>query len=66
MSKNGRVTLGLEPPGLSLTAMGRALEGAARGASVTVMNLGSQQVVEGEVIGPGRVRVLAGSVPVLR
>jgi flagella basal body P-ring formation protein FlgA len=66
VSKNGRVTLVLETPGLSLTAMGRALEGAARGASVTVMNLGSQQVVEGEVIGPGRVRVLAGSVPVLR
>jgi len=66
VAKNSRVTLVLEAPGLSLTAIGRALEGAPRGATVTVMNIASQQVVAGEVIGPGRVRIAAGSVPVLR
>jgi flagella basal body P-ring formation protein FlgA len=66
VAKNSRVTLLLEGPGLSLTAIGKALEGAPRGAMVPVMNIASQQVVEGQVIGPGRVRVQAGSVPVLR
>jgi flagella basal body P-ring formation protein FlgA len=47
-------------PGMALTAQGRAMEGAARGASVPVMNLMSRVVVEAQVVGPGRVRVGGG------
>ena len=64
--KNSRVTLVLDAPGLALTAQGRALANAPRGAVVAVMNVNSQQVVEGQVIGPGRVRIALGSVPISR
>jgi len=63
VARNGAVTLVLEAPGLTLTAQGRALEAAPRGALVPVMNLASRTVVEAEVIGPGRVRVAMGAVP---
>ena len=65
VEKNAPVLLVLEAPGLSLSAQGRALEAAPRGAVVPVMNLASRSVVEGQVIGPGRVRVLAGPTPPL-
>lgn len=61
--KNQPVLMVLDGPGLSLTAQGRALEDAARGERVPVMNLLSRSVVEAEAIGPGRVRVLPGAVP---
>ncbi len=61
--RNQAVTLFLDAPGITLTAAGRALESAPRGAMVPVMNLGSRAVLEGQVIGPGRVRVALGSVP---
>lgn len=64
--RHGAVTMVLEAPGLALTAQGRALEGAPRGAMVPVMNLASRSVVDAEVIGPGRVRVAMGAVPVER
>ncbi|MGX9962778.1 flagellar basal body P-ring formation chaperone FlgA [Roseomonas sp. F4] len=54
------VTMQYDIPGLAVTAQGRAMEGAARGAVVPVMNLGSRIVVEARVIGPGRVRVETG------
>ena len=63
VEKNALVTMLLEAPGLSLSVQGRALEAAPRGALVPVMNLASRSVVEGEVVGPGRVRVLASAVP---
>ncbi|WP_421992773.1 flagellar basal body P-ring formation chaperone FlgA [Roseococcus sp.] len=61
--KNALVTLLLESPGISLTAQGRALEAAARGASVPVMNLASRSIVEGVAVAPGRVRVAMGTIP---
>lgn len=64
--RNATVTMVLEADGLALTAQGRALDSASRGAIVAVMNLSSRAVVEGEVIGPGRVRVALGTVPVQR
>lgn len=64
--RNEPVTLVLESPGISLTAAGRALESAAIGEAVPVMNLGSRLVVEGTVIGHGRVRVVPGAVPLQR
>lgn len=66
VQRHGAVTMVLDVPGLALTAQGRALEGAPRGAMVPVMNLASRSVVEAEVIGPGRVRVAMGAVPVER
>lgn len=60
VEKNMLVTMVLEGPGLQLTAKGRALAGAARGATVAVVNLSSQTIVEGAVIGPGRVRIAPG------
>jgi flagella basal body P-ring formation protein FlgA len=61
--KHGLVLMLLEAPGLTLTAQGRALEGAPHGAVVPVMNLASRAVVQAEAIGPGRVRVRPGAVP---
>lgn len=64
VQKNALVTLQLEAGGISLTAQGRALESAARGATVPVMNLASRNIVEGVAIAPGRVRVAMGAIPV--
>lgn len=63
VQKNALVTLQLEAGGISLTAQGRALEAAARGATVPVMNLASRNIVEGVAIAPGRVRVVMGTIP---
>jgi flagella basal body P-ring formation protein FlgA len=57
VERNALVTLMLDSPGLQLAAQGRALEAAPRGATVRVVNLMSQTVVEGVVVAPGRVRV---------
>jgi flagella basal body P-ring formation protein FlgA len=64
VEKNTLVVLVLEAPGLALTAQGRALEAAPRGGLVPVMNLASRAVLEGQVIGPGRVRIVMGATPV--
>ncbi len=66
IERNALVTMVLEAPGLSLSAQGRALEAAPRGGLVPVMNLASRTVVEGEVVGPGRVRVAMGATPLRR
>lgn len=63
VQKNALVTLLLESPGISLTAQGRALEAAARGGTVPVMNLASRSIVEGVAVAPGRVRVAMGTIP---
>lgn len=66
VEKNGLVTMLLEAPGLSLTAQGRALGTAPRGSMVPVMNLASRSITEGQVIGPGRVRIALGTTPIAR
>ena len=66
VERNALVTMLVEAPGLSLTAQGRALGAAARGALVPVMNLASRTVVEAQVTGPGRVRVAMGAAPLRR
>jgi flagella basal body P-ring formation protein FlgA len=66
VGKNTLVTMIVEAPGISLTAQGRALEAAPRGGLVPVMNLASRTVVEGQVTGPGRVRVAMGATPLRR
>ncbi|MGG5886212.1 flagellar basal body P-ring formation chaperone FlgA [Falsiroseomonas sp. HC035] len=59
IERGATVTLHYETRGLAMTAQGRAMEGASRGAVVPVMNLGSRIIVEGRAIGPGQVRVEA-------
>lgn len=54
------VTMVFEVPGMVLTAQGRAMDSAARGATVAVMNLASRTVVEAQVVAAGRVRVGGG------
>ena len=63
IAKNEVVMMMVEGPGLSLTTQGRAMESAARGGRLSVMNLSSRTVVEAEAIGPGRVRVRLGASP---
>ncbi|MBX9698533.1 MAG: flagellar basal body P-ring formation chaperone FlgA, partial [Acetobacteraceae bacterium] len=63
VERNASVILLLEVPGLQLTAQGRALEAAPRGGTLRVVNLISGSVVEGVVVGPGRVRVAPGGAP---
>lgn len=63
VERNALVTMVVEAPGLALAAQGRALEAAPRGGIVPVMNLASRTVVEGQVVGPGRVRVAMGAAP---
>lgn len=65
IARNEQVVMVLEAPGISLTARGRALDAAARGEMVRVMNLASRSVVEAEVMGPGRVRVQIGAAPMI-
>jgi flagella basal body P-ring formation protein FlgA len=60
VERGAAVTMLFETPAMTLTAQGRAMEGAPRGATVPVMNLQSRVVVEAQVIGPGRVRVGPG------
>lgn len=63
ITKNQMVLMVLDGPGLAMTAQGRAMDAAARGQTVPVMNLVSRSVVEAVAIGPGRVRVAPGAVP---
>ena len=62
--KGQPVVMAIEVPGLAVTAQGRALENGARGDIVQVLNAASRAVIEATVIGPGRVRVIPGSMPV--
>jgi flagella basal body P-ring formation protein FlgA len=63
VERNALVTMMVEAPGLALAAQGRALEAAPRGGLVPVMNLASRTVVEGQVMGPGQVRIAMGAAP---
>jgi flagella basal body P-ring formation protein FlgA len=65
VAKNQPVLMVLDAPGLALTAQGRAMDNAGLGDLVPVMNLLSRTVVEAVAIGPGRVRVTPGAVPMM-
>ena len=62
--KGALVTMALDSPGISLTAQGIADEPGGTGDRIRVVNPASKAVVLAEVLGPGRVRVVPGSVPV--
>jgi len=64
VTKGMPMLLALDGPGIQLTATGVATEPAGLGERVRVLNPASRVVVEAEVTGPGRARVLPGSQPV--
>lgn len=66
VARNSAVTMSVSLPGLVVTAQGRALEDGAPGDVIQVMNLASRAVVEAKVLGPGRVAVAPGSLPLSR
>jgi flagella basal body P-ring formation protein FlgA len=57
VARNEVITIIYEAPGLSLTMRARAQEGGAQGDIISVMNLQSKKVLQGVVIGQGRVAV---------
>ncbi len=63
VQKGADVIMELSAPGLSLTGQGVAQDPGGPGDRIRVLNPNSRAVVEAEVIGPGRVRVAAGSMP---
>ena len=63
VQKGMPMTLALDSPGIQLTAQGVAMEPAGVGEMVHVLNPLSRVVLEAEVTGPGRARVLPGTQP---
>jgi len=51
------VTLVYEVPGIVLTLRGKAIDGGAEGDTISVMNEQSKRVVQGTIVGPGRVAI---------
>jgi len=63
VQKGMPIVLALDSAGIQLTAQGVAMEPAGLGERVHVLNPASRVVLEAEVTGPGRARVLPGSSP---
>lgn len=61
VQRNDIVTLTYDMPGLSLTVRGKATEGGAQGDTISVLNEQSKRMLQGVVIGPGRVAVITGT-----
>ena len=59
--RNEAVTLVYEAPGMVLTIRGKANDSGAAGDVISVLNEQSKRLVQGVVIGPGRVAVTSGS-----
>jgi flagella basal body P-ring formation protein FlgA len=59
--RNEAVTLVYEAPGMVLTIRGKANDSGAAGDVISVLNEQSKRLVQGVVIGPGRVAVTTGS-----
>jgi flagella basal body P-ring formation protein FlgA len=63
VAKGARVAMQLQSFGLTVIAQGVALEAGALGERIQVINPASRMIVEGEVVGAGRVAVAPDSVP---
>lgn len=61
VSRNEMVTLTFDMPGITLTVRGKALEAGAEGDVISVSNEQSKRVLQGVVVGPGRVAISGGS-----
>ena len=59
VSRDQSVTLIFQAPGLYLTGRGKAVDSGTEGDVVNVLNLQSKRTVQGVVIGPGQVSIMA-------
>lgn len=64
INRGDAVRLQLQVGDLWLTGQGQALESGAVGDRIRVRNVSSQAVLEAEVVRPGEVRVVPGTVPI--
>jgi flagella basal body P-ring formation protein FlgA len=60
VQRGATVTMTFEAPGVSVTAMGRAMSEGGYGETVSVQNIASYRQVSAIVIGPGQVRAVGG------
>ena len=65
VQKGADVLMQLDSPGITLTAEGEALQTGAIGDHIRVLNPASHAVVDAEVLGPGKVRVMPGAMPII-
>jgi flagella basal body P-ring formation protein FlgA len=65
ITRGAPVRLLLQVGGLSLAGQGVALESGATGEQIRVRNVSSQAVLQAEVVGPGVVRVMPGTAPII-
>jgi len=61
VQRNDIVTLTYDMPGISLTVRGKATEPGAQGDTIAVLNEQSKRMLQGVVVGPGRVAVITGT-----
>ena len=61
VQRNETVTLIYEVPGITLTVRGKAVDAGAEGDMISVLNEQSKRVIQGIVIGPGRVAIGANA-----
>ena len=66
VAKGARVTMQLQAPGLSVSAVGQAIEGGGAGERIRVLNTTSRAVLEADVVGPDLVRIAPGTVPTVQ
>jgi flagella basal body P-ring formation protein FlgA len=66
VQKGANVMVLLDSPGIALTAQGQAVEAGAIGERIRVLNPVSRAVIEAEVIGTDRVRVVPNGSPMNR
>ena len=65
ITKGTRVLMRLRGDGMVMTAGGQALEAGVAGDHIRVLNVATRAVVDAEIIGPGEVRVLPGTQPLV-
>jgi flagella basal body P-ring formation protein FlgA len=61
VARNANVTLVLRVGGMSLSALGRAMDEGARGDTIRVVNVQTTRTIEAQVVGPDTVMVVAAA-----
>jgi flagella basal body P-ring formation protein FlgA len=64
VQRGATVTMTFEAPGVSVTAMGRAMSEGGYGETVSVQNIASYRQVSAIVVGPGQVRAIGGGMTI--
>jgi flagella basal body P-ring formation protein FlgA len=59
VTRDQAITLIYEAPGIYLTGRGKALEAGTKGDTVNILNLQSKRTIQGTVVGPGQVAIIA-------